>query len=280
MAWSADGRRLVVVSAKDERLDFAEVGASVGPLVDSGVKTGAANGCPDRSGTLNPCEIERIALSPDGRSAAFSQDCTGGISGCFNVAVVNLETGRLTVLEPTMSSMFYPIGSVTWSPDSKTIAFDRRRDARDRVEASDIYLIDADGANLRKLDVGDLSAVAPALSPDGAMIAFTSHTCCSIPDVYTVESDVYTVGLDGSHLQRITADGGATAPGWTGDGRIRFLRDPKTRDPFARAIPRLWLIDADGSDETELPEPVLPSGLTRVMPYGPDSGLLVQPDPR
>ena len=91
----------------------------MGPLVDSGVETGAAQGCPDASGTLNPCQIEQIAIAPDGRHVAFSRDCTGGVSGALqHIAVVDLKTGRQTVLDATTTSMFQPLREVAWSPDT------------------------------------------------------------------------------------------------------------------------------------------------------------------
>ena len=281
LGWSADGRRLAVVTTESERLYFAEVGDRVGPLVDSGVQTGAAHGCPDASGTLNPCQIEQIALAPDGRHVAFSQDCTGGVSGCFNIAVVDLQTGRQTVLDATTTSMFRPLREVAWSPDSSTIAFARQRDSRDRTQASDIYMVDADGTNLRKLDVGGLSVIAPAYSPDGTTIAFTSHYWRSSggDNLDLEETDVYTVGIDGSGLRRLTTDGHATGPDWTGDGRIRFYRQPFPLGALDENVPSLWLINADGSGETARPAPVIRPGITRLTPYGPLSGLLVQPEP-
>ena len=270
-----------MVTTESERLYFAEVGDSVGPLVDSGVETGAADGCPDASGTLNPCQIEQIALAPDGRHVAFTQDCTGGVSGCFNIAVVDLQTGRQTVLDATTTSMYQPLRELAWSPDSSTIAFARQRDARDLAQASDIYLIDAEGTNLRKLDLGGLSAIAPAFSRDGLTIAFTSHywRTSAGSDDDREEFDVYTVGVDGSGLRRLTTDGHSTGPDWTADGRIRFYREPFPIEPLEENVPTLWLMNADGSGMTERPAPVIRPGFTRIFPYGPLTGLLVQPEP-
>ena len=176
--------------------------------------------------------------------------------------------------------MFRPLREVSWSPDSSTIAFARQRDSRDRTQASDIYMVDADGTNLRKLDVGGLSVIAPAYSPDGTTIAFTSHYWRSSggDNLDLEETDVYTVGIDGSGLRRLTTDGDATGPDWTGDGRIRFYRQPFPLGSVDENVPSLWLINADGSGETARPAPVIRPGITRRHPVRPAAGLLVQPD--
>ena len=222
-----------------------------------------------------------MALAPDGRHVAFSQDCTGGVSGCFNIAVVDLQSGRQTVLDATTTSMFRPLQGTQLVAGQLD---DRVRPAAGQSragEASDIYLINANGTNLRRVDVGGLSVIAPAFSPDGTTIAFTSHDWRSSggSNLDLEASDVYTVGIDGSGLRRLTTDGHATGPDWTGDGRIRFYRQRFPLGALDQNVPSLWLINADGSGETARPAPVIRPGITRLTPYGPLSGLLVQPEP-
>ena len=96
-------------------------------------------------------------------------------------------------------------GQPAWSPDGKSIAFVWR----DAWEAfSEIWLVDADGTNLRRLTTGP--DTQPRWSPDGKQIAFTSMRD-GTREVYTVSSE----GGDPLNLTRSTAH---EVVGWSPDG--------------------------------------------------------------
>ncbi len=61
------------------------------------------------------------------------------------------------------------ISNPTVSPDGKTIAYVSARDGD-----WEIYLIDTDGKNERKITSGIGRSIQPAFSPDGRYIAFVS----------------------------------------------------------------------------------------------------------
>lgn len=88
-----------------------------------------------------------------------------------------------------------------WSPDGSTIAFQRTGAAI----FGDIFLVDADGGNERRLTVAPLAGPqwSPSWSPDGRLLAFASTH-----ETYgsgAVVSQIYTVWADGSKLARRTA---------------------------------------------------------------------------
>ena len=87
-----------------------------------------------------------------------------------------------------------------WSPDGKTIAFDSDRDG-DR----EIYVMDADGANVRQLTSNDRFDGVPTWSPDGSYIAFQS-------DRDGEGQEIYMMRADGTNVQRLAGHRAFMAP--------------------------------------------------------------------
>ena len=78
----------------------------------------------------------------------------------------------------------------------------------------------------------------PAWSPDGETIAFSRDE--------EGNTDIYTVNIDGSNLQRLTdAPGPDTLPTYTPDGQIIF-RSARTGNWG------IWKMNGDGADQTEI----------------------------
>jgi TolB protein len=81
-----------------------------------------------------------------------------------------------------------------FSPDGRRIAFSSVRNGN-----NEIYVINEDGSNLRRLTNHPAADITPTWSPGGDRIAFTSDR--------TGSPQIYVMGADGSNVERITFDG-------------------------------------------------------------------------
>jgi TolB protein len=119
----------------------------------------------------------------------------------------------------TPSSM--NVGTVAWSPDGSELSFSAPALGQvNRVENQALWLINADGANLRRLTGFDAN-YSPTWSPDGSMIAFESDSAGN-PGIYIIEADgTGRRGLIGGQDQPYEN----TQPAWSPDGtHILFSR--------------------------------------------------------
>ena len=133
-----------------------------------------------------------------------------------------------------------------WSPDGSQIAFgsDRRNGAFRR----EIYVMDADGTNVRRMstlpDKAEFDSFA-RFSPDGRRLVFTRTINEAIP----IRAALFTVHVDGGGLERLTPWGmGAGDADWSPDGtKIAFEASPD-----ATSHGDIFTIDADGQQLTNL----------------------------
>lgn len=88
-------------------------------------------------------------------------------------------------------------------------------------------------------------ATSPKLSPDGAMIAFTSQ--------YAGNYDVYVVSADGGSPKQLTwHPGNDIVKGWSTDGQSVIFSSSRDSAPVS-SISRFWQVDIKGSTPTPLP---------------------------
>jgi len=135
-----------------------------------------------------------------------------------------------------MKSSFSP----SWSPDEKQIAFAGAPPIK--AWKSYIYVMNADGSNLRQLTLGG-SENAPKWSPDGQYIAFTAF-----PDNH---SELHTIKLDGSDnwlLYRRDGNVGVISFDWSPDGQHLCFE----RDDGGGTQKTIHTIDVDGQNDRRL----------------------------
>ncbi|HEY0083569.1 MAG TPA: tetratricopeptide repeat protein, partial [Pyrinomonadaceae bacterium] len=124
-----------------------------------------------------------------------------------------------------------------YSPDGSRIAFASNRDG-----ATEIYVMRADGSDVRRLTFNTTEDDCPAWSHDGQRIAFQSRR--------DGQMEVYVMDADGSNQRNLTnAPGEDTRPAWSPDGR-RIAYGSNTLD--APTNYEIFTMRADGSDKVKL----------------------------
>jgi uncharacterized protein YjdB len=122
------------------------------------------------------------------------------------------------------------------SPDRTRIAFSSNRGSREGNY--DLYLMDADGSNIRRLTSAPGSDGHPEWTPDGTRLVFTAARS-GVPQVYIMPVD----SADAEPRPLTTSAGGNQAPAVSPDGRtIAFV---SIRD----GGPRIYRMALDGSGQ-------------------------------
>ncbi len=151
----------------------------------------------------------------------------------------------------------------TWSPDGG-IVFSRCDFAAFRT--CTISAVRRDGSRLRTIVGGHWHHIQPAVSPDGAWVAFTS-------DKGGYDSRLWLVHTDGSdlHLVGDLATEVPDRPDWSPDGSlITFTGDPR--------MGKIFTIEPDGSGLAEISGPTIARIFAFYSPDGTQMGALNDPD--
>lgn len=136
-----------------------------------------------------------------------------------------------------------------WSSDGRFIAFASRRDGR-----SHIYVMRADGSDVRRLTSGPADDESPTWSPSGGRIAFARAGA------------LYVVSEEGGRARRVSRGlgGNAAGPAWSPNGRL--IAYDYRRPGFS--IQEIWIMRADGGDPRQLTHLQQVSGLPSWSPNG------------
>lgn len=105
--------------------------------------------------------------------------------------------------------------------------------------SKEIYIMDMDGENSKRITKLKTISISPALSPDGEIIAFTSYV--------RGKPDLYKISSKGRRLKQLVGGGGSKiTPAWAPDGsRIAFSSSMSgdaeiyTTPPRGRKVKRL-----------------------------------------
>lgn len=197
--WSPDGRRIAflrtdtLAGIPQPRLYVVEVDGGGEPLALTG---------PDEV-ALDP------SWSPDGAWIALHLRTGQDEGGNFVGDVVKL---RPDGSDRVALSDGRPAFAPAWSPGGEVIAL--AVDVATGGERDlDLFLVDRDGGNLRRILDIDRDVLEPVWSPDAAALAFTGLTCCAEGELRPREIwDVYTVDRHGDALRQLTDDGLSMEP--------------------------------------------------------------------
>jgi tricorn protease len=95
------------------------------------------------------------------------------------------------------------------------------------VYANDLWIVDREGGEARRLTSAPGAEASPRFSPDGQWIAFTGQ--------YDGNQDVYVVPAEGGQPRRLTWHPGADAvQGWMPDGSAVVFRSGPQGQPTAQ----------------------------------------------
>jgi TolB protein len=271
-AWSPDGRKLVFV----ERPQRSGAACRPAGRCHDEIYVINTDGTGLRRLTRNAVSDGGPVWSPDGRRIAFTRDRD---PQTVNIYVMNADGTGQRRLTPNIRRR--PWIELAWSPDWKKIAFIA---SGGRRGAADIFVINADGSDLRNVTNTVTTSFDFAWSPDGRRIAYLEGNPGGAPlsvvnadgtgkrrltgplmvdlgspswsqdgrtIAFTGGSVIYSVHADGSGLRKLTAGPGFNfAPRWSPDGRrILFL---SSRDDLVHHEPDLFVMNADGSAQRNL----------------------------
>jgi tricorn protease len=114
------------------------------------------------------------------------------------------------------------------------------------VYANDLWVVDREGGEARRLTSSPMTETNPRLSPDGSWVAFTGQ--------YDGNTDVYVVPTRGGEPVRLTFHPGADqVQGWTPDGQeILFVSG---REGYPTANTKFFAVPLGGGFPRALPVP-------------------------
>jgi dipeptidyl aminopeptidase/acylaminoacyl peptidase len=219
--------------------------------------------------------------SPDGKWIAFSGH-QGDKGGLF---VVRLDASEVTFLAEahgTNSPLPGMGNEISWSPDSKQIAFVSSTPGPRAAEASGdpmvitrylykpdagegmtrfndnqrlhIFVVDAATKQVRQLTQGDFDEHSVDWSPDGKKILFGSNREPNQDEFFNY--DLFTLNVADGSIQRLTAtEYNEYDPIWSPDGKwiaYRGTRRGLTDRETTMEDTHVWVMNADGSSRREI----------------------------
>ena len=215
---------------------------------------------------LSQQQAERDATSLDDL-ILFDSRTPGGTE---NIFVIRPDGSRLRQLTAAVrGSALSHARMASWSSDRSRIVFEGYDEKGYQEIRGDIYVIDVDGSNLRRLSCPDRPCHQPRWSPDDEEVVFVAG------DVREAESAIFVMNADGSDPRQLSPWG--LWGTWSPSGRhIAFI---SASDPLGK--PKRWregdvldlfVMNADGSNVRRLTEQ---HGANQDPDWSPDGRTLV-----
>lgn len=232
-SWSPDGSKIV--------FERAEGGAGIYIMNADGSNVQRLSGAP-------PIKDVNPTFSPDGARILFvsitnQPDTQQGIAPISQMMTMNVDG---TNASPIFAADNYYYIEPRWSPDGSKVVFMSNRGSTDNT--NNIFIMNADGTNIKQLTKNQGQNGDPVWSPDGRRISFGSNR------EGNDRVNIFVMNPDGSGVTQLThfpalEEAGDTS--WSPDGKkITFQWDKNGNgqsDPNAYA--EVWTMNADGTNQ-------------------------------
>lgn len=243
-----------------------------------------------RIGILTPASGTHVEISGKSSNPVWSPDSLkiayeGEAGGKSGLVVANADGSNprfLSKMEGTNAPLTFAGAGITWSPDSKRIAFIDARPGPETKEASGdpvvitrylykpnfsegntrfndnkrlhIFLADVSSGAIRQLTDGPFYEHSPDWSPNGEEILFVSNREPDSDQFFN--DDIWTVRPADGVIRRVTATEYAEYnPRWSPDGkRIAYLGTRRGLTDLETTMEdtHVWVMNADGGGRTEI----------------------------
>ncbi|MBR1630639.1 MAG: S9 family peptidase [Paludibacteraceae bacterium] len=158
--------------------------------------------------------------------------CTSGLMLLFSACkpAPSIDRSEIEVTDGLMSNEVLwslgRMGSASVSPDGEQVLYTVSYQSVEQNKSnSEIYLIQSDGQNNRRLTSTDRSEVQPQFMPDGEHITFLART-------EDEGMQLFRINLDGSHERQLThIDGGLQGYRFSPDGQMLLYIKQVKRQP-------------------------------------------------
>jgi TolB protein len=191
-------------------------------------------------------------ISPDNSRVAYTVIGKRGVE----IGMYSIELGRSV----TFPSFAGTNSTAAWSPDGTKLAF-----SSSMRGDPEIFVVDANGANPRRLTAFKGSDVSPVWNPKtGSQIAFVSGRT-GLPQIYTMESD-------GTNVQRMTDGGYAVSPSWSPNGQFLTFAWRRNYGPGAPGGQDIYIMDIASKQWVQLTHD---SGVNDYPSWSPDGRHIV-----
>jgi Tol biopolymer transport system component len=225
-----------------------------------------ASACGTEKQAALPSVGDGIAPRPSEAGLVMWRGVAGN-SPTFDIVVTGKAAQKLTVvvgMSAHTKGRPRLFDEPAWSPDGEGIAFTAdltEADEKGFFHRTDIYVVNADGSDLRRLTDDGLSS-SPVWSPDGKTIAYARRTEMDEPttfeDVRQMSTTLWTMTAEGTDERPVfePVPGRLDEPGgWSPDGsRFVFTRAGVVLPGEGGNGAAIYVMNADGSDLTRLAE--------------------------
>ena len=188
--------------------------------------------------TDHPAFDDQAVMSPDGAHIAF----VSSRSGQADIWLLDPRTRQLRNLTRNPAGDYRP----AWSPDGKWIAFTSDRDSKKQLrtgstfslaQSTEIYVMRADGTDVKRLTFGGAFAGGPTWSPDGRRIAFYETTIQDSTMMTIVRrgiaatSQIVSIEVESGKREVVSSGPGRKfTPRWIEPGRIAYVKSDGEND--------------------------------------------------